>query len=784
MISPGLIAQARSLAAVGKAEQAGQVYQQAFGNLPPPLEFAYEYYMTVAGTERGWQIARDGLASMARRAPNDAGIQIAYGQVLTYREVTRREGIALLARYAGRDETALKFWRSGLLWLEAQAGEAGLYEDYLKAYPDDAEVAAAYRKLTAPVTADTTEHAFMLGLAAINAGKLGEAEDYLDTALRLDPGNANALASLASLRLRQGRPGDALALLKQAIAAAPDRRAEFAQAYDSAAFLVTYQSAVAAMKAGHPARAEQLLRPIAYGGNKDRRNALALLGDALAKQGKDAEAEKVYRQVLQGNPGSRQALLGLYGVLIRQNKVAEANALAARIPAQDRARFEGGVDAAEAGRYRSEAERLALAGQPDAASAVYQKALATDAGNPWVRLSYARFLLRQGDSAQAQGLMAPLTAPAAPGADALYAAALFAVDQNRFQEAIAQVNRIPGPQRTPAITAFAREITVRHTIAQARAAFDGGNRTQAIAAMRSLAARGDLSPATRGELASALYDMGDTEAALALARTELAKGIPAGGQVSDYAALAAVLARSGNDAEAGALLIQLQPLVKSPSDQRGLQDLRNSMTVQRAGQLRLEGKLAPAYDLLAQALRSDPNDPVLLAELANLYAAGKMYPEATSLYDGLMARMPNNQTMVLQATNVAIASGDYGRAHELLDPLLDGGQPTAQTYFVAGQLARAEGDTGGAIEALEHARSLRAQELGIAETDMVAPPAGSPPPRRHPGWPPTPSAAGWTRARQPPLPRHRRRPRRQMQWSTCRPPTRVPRPAPVRARPP
>ncbi len=751
VIPKTLIAQARALSAKGRSEEAAAAYRQAFSNLPPPIEYAREYYMTLGGTERGWSVARDGLAGLARRAPDDIGLQIAYGQVLTYRESGRRDGIALLSHYAGDHEDALNFWRAGLLWLDAGAPDNALFEAYLARYPGDEEVAARYRALTAPLTADTPERAISLGLAAAAAKRPTAAAGYFETALRLDPGNVNAMANLASVRLGQGRPSDALTLLERAMAAAPGRRAEFAEAYRTARFLAAYQEAVAALKARRYARAEQLARPLATGGNKDQRLAQGLLADALAAQRKDVEAERIYRQVLKARPDDKQALRGLYGVLIRRNKLAEARALAGRLPGVDRAQLAGGLNAAAATRQRAAAEDLARAGQVDAASRSYQGALAAAPGDPWIRLSYARFLLHQGDETAAAGVMAPVSA--APGADALYAAALFAVDRRRFDQAAALMARVPAAQRSPAMTAFARDIALRDTIARARSLDEAGNRGQAIALLRGLSTRTDLLPATRGELASALYDMGDSEGALWLVRSELGRGIAQSGQVTDYAALAGVLARDGRDGEARALLQRLQPLARSATDRRVLQDLRNSLAAQRADQLRLQGRLADAYDELAPALQAEPDDPVLLAALARLYATGQRYPEAATLYERLLAHQPNNPDLALQAANVAIDGGAFERAHALIDPLLQRPQPSARAYFLAGRLARAEGDVAGAIEALERARDLRAAELGVTRPTATPVPAGAVTPGGNPfrsGGGPAPAAVPVAAAPPPP----------------------------------
>src|SRR3989344_2395441 len=83
-----------------QASQALSTYQAALGDRAPTGPLALEYYQTLGATAGGWDEARRGLNRLAQESPEDPQIALALAQHLTYRESTRREGIAQLARLA------------------------------------------------------------------------------------------------------------------------------------------------------------------------------------------------------------------------------------------------------------------------------------------------------------------------------------------------------------------------------------------------------------------------------------------------------------------------------------------------------------------------------------------------------------------------------------------------------------------------------------------------------------------------------------------------------------
>src|SRR3954447_8024565 len=131
---------------------------------------------------------------------------------------------------------------------------------------------------------------------------------------------------------------------------------------------------------------------------------------------------------------------GLYEVLQQQGRFAEAEALQGRVR---QAANEAGTNAGRANQLRAEALR---ANDPEDQVVRLREALALDPGSPWIRLDLARLLSRQGQQAEARELMGALGAGG--GAEGLHAAALFAEEDGRPNDAAAYLNRVPARQRT------------------------------------------------------------------------------------------------------------------------------------------------------------------------------------------------------------------------------------------------------------------------------------------------------------------------------------------------
>jgi len=137
------------------------------------------------------------------------------------------------------------------------------------------------------------------------------AELHLRKSLDIRPDDQFSNANLGTLLLDTGRPGEAIAYLKRAIAVG-DIENE-----------VLYPLGVSYLKIGRDAEAADVLAS-AVQRKPDDVSSLAALGYALASQNKFAEAEAVLRKALAINPTHQLAAMGLQKVLAAQGKAPAA----------------------------------------------------------------------------------------------------------------------------------------------------------------------------------------------------------------------------------------------------------------------------------------------------------------------------------------------------------------------------------------------------------------------------------------------------------------------------
>jgi tetratricopeptide (TPR) repeat protein len=587
------------------------------------------------------------------------------------------------------------------------------------------------------------------GFAALEKGQLDAAGRDFEAALKIRPSDPDALGGLGVVRLRQERFAEAEPLLTKASAGSPQARARWREALASARFYGGLRAAQAALAAGDAAKAERLIAPLADGSGRDVALAQQLLGDALARQGRLAEAEAAYRQAARNAPGSPDIQTGLVEALVAQGKIAEAEALAAKTPG-------GGATGSVSTRARiaqAKADEAWAAGDLTGARAAFEAALADFPSEPWLRLDYARFLLERGETSSADGLMSPLASSV--GAEPLHAAALWADQRNRPRDGLAALDRIPPAERTAPMAALAQSLSDRAVIQQARQAAAAGRGYEATSSLRALLAKPGLPLGTAGEAASALYDLGDVEPALAAAQQALMVEVPAA--PAAYDGFVSVLAKAGRDAEAAALIRQAATkAAPTPENRRAVAGLTATLAAERADRLRLSGDLAGAFDTLSQASVVAPDHPRILSALGRLYLTGQMPDEAGRTYEALLRLRPGDPEALAGIAEAALARNDLPRARDSLRLAMARSPDNADFYLLRARIETAAGDRRAALEALETARALggregggRAQAGGLGPNPFLD--RSSPQPSARPAAPvawlsPTPAPTGFPTA--------------------------------------
>lgn len=715
--SRGQLEAARNLAQQGRVEEAANEYRQVFGGQAPSGELAMEYYQALGGSADGWEEARRGFERLAQANPNDPVKALALARHLTYRNSTRAEGIRRLSELtrqpAVRDE-ARQAWRQALEWLGGSPADVRMYNAYLSAYPDDQgirqKVAEAGRErqqsqqAAQRVNRDPYRDRTTAGFRLLDQDDLVNAEIEFKSVLGARPNDADAQGGLGLVRLKQKNFEEAQVLLAQA--SKRGNAGRWKEALDSA----TYWSLVrGADKARADNRLSEAQRLLTQAVRIDRQEPTGQnnLADVLYIQGDYPAAETLYRNVLKQTPDQPDALRGLITVLPQVGKSEEAMQLVARLTPEQQEGM-GNLGALRAEEAMRQA-RLALQ-QNDVQSAkvALERAIANDPTNPWIRLELARLYMDIGQAEQAQGLMQALLSSGTPTADALHACALFAAAQEDWRTVLQLLERVPGNERNTDLANLHKQAWVHEQSKRALALAGQGQQQQAeqlLSELRGVAGRDtDL----LGVIASAYADVGQPAVATELLRQAIVGSVaPPPGLWLQYAA---VLLKTGQDAELAGILQQLSSQPLSRADQASFKSLRDAYVVRQADALRLSGDLAGAYDVLQPLLQEQPVSKDARSALARMYADNGDYNDALAIYKDELEINAADVPTLLAVTMVAEQAKDYRYAESALKNALKQAPDDYDVLSTAARYYRSRGKNSQAVKYYDQA--VAAQRRG------------------------------------------------------------------------
>jgi Tfp pilus assembly protein PilF len=710
------VEEARRLSRDGRVPEALTRYRDAFAGGPPPDPYAVEYWLTLGGTEGGWDEARRQRADLAARRPNDARARVAAAQVLTWREATRAEGIAQLAELARGQATApaaLAAWRQALQWLgDGPQAEAALAA-YLAVQPNDAAIERRLAALRDPArrAASIGGAERQDGFQRLEANRLPDAARAFEAALARNPRDADALGGLGIVRLREGRLAEARGLLERAIAADPSRAANWRQALDGASYSLELAEGRAQLRRGEVDAAEATLRRAAARDATDRTDAEVALGEVALRRNDPVAAEQRFRAALARRPGFQPATQGLERALRQQGRTAEADQLSRRLRAAAPAL------ATDANRLRGEAARTP---DPTGQVALLRGAVAAAPDDPWARLDLARALARQGAGTEARALVEEGLARPQPSADAIFAAALFAEEQGRASDAAALLGRIPPGRRSPDMARLAQRVRATAEVEAAAQAGGFESRQRLLA----LAARPDPTGATAAAVVRAFARMGDPRGAEDAARVALA--VNRAPSATARLALAGALLEAGAEAQASALArgIEADPTL-TPEGRRQVAQLAAGAAVRAADRANEAGDQAGGFERLRPVLAGAPDDPAANLALARLYQGARQPQQAQRIAESVLARDPRNLEARAGAVDAAIAARDWQRAEALIEEGRVLAPNEARVSLMQARLARARGDGRGALAAARQAEEQRRAQIGDAVLTSAFVPAGA-----------------------------------------------------------
>ena len=196
-VPQGQLNLARQQARSGNVPAALATWRSMFNGSVPPSGLAAEYYMTMASDKSLYPQALSELRQYVAQHPQENGPRVALGKALTWREETRREGIAMLEPMASGSKEADAGLRQALLWMGPQPGDEPFYDTWMQRHPQDSEVQNYFRERR-------SGQARGQGYADLNSGNTAAAKQQFEQVLQTNPQDADALAGMGYIAQRSG----------------------------------------------------------------------------------------------------------------------------------------------------------------------------------------------------------------------------------------------------------------------------------------------------------------------------------------------------------------------------------------------------------------------------------------------------------------------------------------------------------------------------------------------------------------------------------------------------
>ncbi len=706
-----LLAQARAFARDGKADESVTIYRQLFGESGPPRHLSLEYYATLGGTKDGWKEASDGLAKLLATSPGEPAYRIALARVQTYREETRRDGIAALQKLILEGvlaDEADPAQRQALLWLRLASTDDALLTQYLARHPDDAEL----KKRLAEPRADPHGAEVAAGFQALERSDVKEAERNFKAAARSDQ-NGDALVGQGLVAFKRGEFSKARDLFAKVRALSPDKPEIWERSLRSATFWALMQDGRAAQADHRLDDAEALFAQAAKSGAVERGYAEVVLAQLSLERGEPEKAELRLRALLRERPDMPEALRGLLEVLIRLGQREEAESINEKL-AQSSPKLALDKGALEATMLRANATSSMEHGRPDLARTALVAARAADAQNVWVLHDLANVELELGELSAARS-DAALLLKLDPGmVEARITWVRVLANAGDHEAALAALSALPPEAMTPEMRALKPLLQVRGEAERILRRAPHEKRELIRDDLLRLQQRVHGQSAAASAVAHAWIVLGETQRAVELMNQTVASNPDAAASLK--LDLAAVLLGAAQDGPLLALLSELEADSRlTPRDRRGLVDLKTSVTVRRADQFRERGDLQQSFNTLAGPLNTLPDQPRLLCALGRLFNDGDRAADGLAVFVRVLESDPDNLEAREGAVRSAAKLHRIGDARRFVDEGLKRAPRDARLRLLAAKLDVQLGDDGDAMGNLDEARQLVASSLTAEE---------------------------------------------------------------------
>lgn len=398
--------------------------------------------MTMASDKSLYPQALSELRQYVAQHPQENGPRVALGKVLTWREETRREGIAMLEPMASGSKEADAGLRQALLWMGPQPGDEPFYDTWMQRHPQDSEVQNYFRERR-------SGQARGQGYADLNSGNTAAAKQQFEQVLQTNPQDADALAGMGYIAQRSGDFQAASQYLGRAADLGGEGSETRRQQAADALFYGQLAQAQQAYKQGNISQALALSAPLAQQSGAQgsaaklipRRRSAPQQRSAPGRTNAAAACSTSSRKMA---PPARISITSCS----EQNKTAEAQSMLRTLPESLAQKLQPRVVTGMPGdSLRRQAQEQAGGGNVSGAIAMLRQGVSRYPDDAWMRLDLARLLQKSGNDGEANAIMGAAYRPGA-SSSSLYAAALFASENGGWQQAQTLLTRIPPASQT------------------------------------------------------------------------------------------------------------------------------------------------------------------------------------------------------------------------------------------------------------------------------------------------------------------------------------------------
>ncbi|MBV6272400.1 cellulose biosynthesis protein BcsC [Alcaligenaceae bacterium CGII-47] len=439
--------QARLLALAGRLDESLAAYNKLFGQTPPTLELALEYW------------------KLRSRLPNDTGPALTALLKLDQdypRNTPLRQTLVNLLFEADRDEEGLAMLHSLAADPAAHNAAAEREFEYLSAQAPTSETAQRWQEflniyINAPIRLqaekslaaiqmlldDPAWQAGREGLELLDQGENALAETALMRSLEKYPDDANLIGGLGIVYMRTQRRAQALSYFKLAHDKEKDsyRTQKWIDLIASTSTWLLLEQADASAQSGHWREAQDLYEQ-AYQRDQGNVQAVLGLGDTASGLGDTEKSERYYKQALELEPTNMSALRALLRIYEAQSPT-KAMAFLDELPDASRQSFLAQRTQLELDLLKTQADKALAKKDLAQASDLLDRAQKLEPNDIWLAYHLANARQDQGQSALADEAFARLLQHQGQNPEARYAHALFLSSRDQTIAALASLNAVP-----------------------------------------------------------------------------------------------------------------------------------------------------------------------------------------------------------------------------------------------------------------------------------------------------------------------------------------------------